>query len=877
MTPPVRRAARLLVVVLPLLLPPPAAYAQDRASHVARAPAPAPALQPWKAAYARRLARAPEAIDPDGPAATSPRRPPRKFVAAATALSTNTIVNSRIGDSQGSAQCGTSIAALENVVVAAWNDGQGVLTGSDTQGWATSADGGVTWIDRGELPHAPGKPGFTWLSDPVLAVNEKTGAFYFSAVCQFGSPAGPRMGVGVIKGRWNGTTIAWNTPVVVHDSPFAHSEFPDKSRIVADSVSGRVYVTFTQLQSGLSRILFQRSDSNAVAWSAPQQLSLDTAFENGFVQGSRPAVDGDGRLYVVYELIGQGFADFYRIRRSDDQGLTFSPPVVAESLYTNFGTGPPGFNRPHGIDFSGIAVDRSHGPHRGRIYLSWAESINWLDEVPALGTLGNFSEREENSTPATANPITLGVTIRGTVRVSSDADYYAVTLTPGQHLVVMADSTQAAGVDAMTLRMIAGDGITRLAFTTFDSSVNPTPGNPSGFPVGWMFTAPVAGTYYIRVAPRFGFGVYRLRTGEVHRDLERGRDQRDVFVGHSDDGLTWSDPVRLSQDAPGFDSFTPEVAVAPDGGAYCSWYDYRDAAAVKDGGEASVYLARSGDGGVTWNTLGALTDSVSDWTAAVSNIAPNQADYMALFASGSTVWTLWSDARRGDPDAFVARTPIVRSSLPMRFHFEPATLNTRSRGRWVMGSLLPAPPHSARDIDIASIRLNGVVPVDPTAPRLIRGGGSELVVRFDRTDVAASVRAGARTPMNVTGTMGGESFAGSDTVRVVEPGGTTPVSEEIESSVGDAGLALAVRGGSPARVAGGPLRLWVTLDGGGPARVDLIDIAGRVMATEPVAPLGPGSHELDMATGGTLRPGIYYVRLRQGSREVWAKAAVVGS
>src|SRR5947207_13873751 len=150
---------------------------------------------------------------------------------------------------------------------------------------------------------------------------------------------------------------------------------------------------------------------------------------------------------------------------------------------------------------------------------------------------------------------------------------------------------------------------------------------------------------------------------------------------------------------------------------------------------------------------------------------------MSLVASSSYVWTLWSDSRRGDPDAFMARVPLVRNSLPMSFHFKPTTLNMGARGRWVTGSLEPAAPHSAGEIDIASIRLNGIVPVDPTAPRMVRGGASELVVRFDRAAVAATVHAGERTPIDVTGTMGGESFAGADTVRVVGPGGRAPVSE----------------------------------------------------------------------------------------------------
>src|SRR5262249_30048022 len=149
-----------------------------------------------------------------------------------------------------------------------------------------------------------------------LAVNEKTGAFYYSGLCEFtDSNPGVRAGIAVVKGRWNGTTVVWGTPVVVRETPASGGDFADKNWCVADSVSGRVYLSYTFFSGGVNAILFQWADSNAVTWSTPGRISLDTPAENGFVQGSRPVVDGDGTLYVVYELTGQSFEDFYRIRR----------------------------------------------------------------------------------------------------------------------------------------------------------------------------------------------------------------------------------------------------------------------------------------------------------------------------------------------------------------------------------------------------------------------------------------------------------------------------------------------------------------------------------------------------------------------------------
>ena len=838
---------------------------------------PGATTHPWKLAYARRIANegmesreareefakralrewkrkqrakgAGQHVRPARPDGSTPRdiepgslqRLPRRFGTTTFTPPANSIVNNRAGDSPASGQSETSVAAFGDIVVAAWNDGQGFVTGGDMQGWATSSDGGVTWVDRGNLPHPAGVSGFEWFSDPLVTVNEKTGAFYFTALCDFSSLSGGRAGIAVVKGRWDGSTIAWGNPVIAHEGPFDFAELSDKEWMVADSSSGRVYLSYTQFQAGFSRIMFQRSDSNAVTWSAPLQVSLDTPTENGFVQGSRPVVDGDGHLYVAYELIGQGFADYYKIRRSNNQGASFGIPVTAESLYTNFGTGTPGFNRPTGIDFSGLTVDRSHGPHRGRVYLTWAESINWLDEVFTLGQAGNKTEVESNGNAATATPAAIGQTLRGVINTSSDFDYFAVSLTQGQHVVIASDSTAISNAEAFSLRMIAGDGVTALTFSTFDSSVNPSPGQPQGFPSGWLFTAPSSGTYFIQVAANNGLGAYRIRTGNVHRDNERGRDQRDIFVGYSDDGMTWSNPVRLNEDAPGFDQFTPEIAAAPDGGVYCTWYDYRDSAPAKDGGEASVYMARSGDGGLTWTTLGALTDTLSDWSAAGTNIVPNQGDYMALFASNTYVWSVWSDARRGNPDVFAARTPLIPNGAQV------VVQNVRLADGRVTLEWLATPP-------------------DTLSMRLYRSTDSGPFVLLDAVQFDA---AGALTYPDTTVvgdhtytyrlgkfTNGVELFFGQ--VSVFFPGS----------------FPLRMGPPRPNPIVGNTFVADFSLATDEPADLILFDITGREVLRRRVS-LGKGPHTVTLPVPGDLKQGLYVLTLRQGGHNESARAYLV--
>jgi hypothetical protein len=67
-----------------------------------------------------------------------------------------------------------------------------------------------------------------------------------------------------------------------------------------------------------------------------------------------------------------------------------------------------------------------------------------------------------------------------------------------------------------------------------------------------------------------------------------------------------------------------------------------------------------------------------------------------------------------------------------------------------------------------------------------------------------------------------------------------------------------------------------TLADGGPARLELFDLAGRRLRSLDVGSLGPGPHLLDLGRSGPLAPGIYVVRLAQGDRARRA-AAVTGA
>jgi len=58
----------------------------------------------------------------------------------------------------------------------------------------------------------------------------------------------------------------------------------------------------------------------------------------------------------------------------------------------------------------------------------------------------------------------------------------------------------------------------------------------------------------------------------------------------------------------------------------------------------------------------------------------------------------------------------------------------------------------------------------------------------------------------------------------------------------------------------------------GTVQLDIFDMAGRLTWHRDESGLGPGPHVLQV---GVLKPGLYFVRLQQGSRIAIARAAVV--
>lgn len=563
---------------------------------------------------------------------------------------TNVRANNKTGDVASAGQAEQSLAFVGQNGLCAWNDGQGFnLTPVDVQGYATTTDGGATWTDGGIPPKAGTI--LTWTSDPVVTVNEKTGVFYYTGLT---TNSGTQNGVAVARGHFSGSSFVWDGVSVVASGSNS-TMFFDKQWIAADSLTGNVYATWTLFTVSSVDVYFSRSTDGGVTWSAP--VIVSRTWEAGRVSGSRPVVGPAGEVYVTYAAIGAVDADSMKVTKSVNGGVSFGPSVVAVAHYDNYFTGAPGFNRARAVTFPSIAVDRSTGPNRGRVYVAYQDAVNFYgDALSSTAAANSKTEVENNSSFLNATPFTAGQTVRGNVTSTSDLDQYRFAAVQGQTYVFFVDSLRTTAFRYSLRIYCPGDtvAVSRLAFSGNDSNTGAV--NTHALIV---WTAPTTANYYLRVQPLTSTGGYRIRTA-IHTSVpaDRARDHRDAFVVSSPDGVAWGTPVRLNDDLGRYDNWLPEVAVPCDGFAYAMWYDWRDTPASCFGG-SHIYVTRSTNGGAAWApNQAATTAATANWTQVLSNIAPNQGDYNGIYG-GDALGLAWADGRLGDADVFAARVPTA--------------------------------------------------------------------------------------------------------------------------------------------------------------------------------------------------------------------------
>jgi hypothetical protein len=584
--------------------------------------------------------------DVSGPLPTHNRARPR---VEPLDVGPNHLINQPSGDPAGATQSENSIAADGRYVVAGWNDSFDPRTPGGFSGYGYSTDGGRTWVDGGTLPAAGTIDAL--FGDPNLAA-DGDGNFYYASLYAPDANQFRRtfrgLGVTVSRGRFKDGVLKFGPPVLAgaHD---AGSDL-DKEWIAVDRKDETLYVTYTRFfEEGGQQIELVRSRDHGKTWSAPTVVS-NRAMEA--CQGSRPIVGDDHDVFVVYAAVDlDDFQAHMRIRRSTNDGKKFGPGMdVGEApgdpgIFPNTVSGPPGFNRPNGVEFPSIAYGRGHGHHHGTLYVTWPEAVDFFDDPLGTGTV--FAESEANNSPATATAFTPGDVITGSLSSTNDQDWFQFTGQAGQTVIFFLTPPLSGGADGFLRLFCRGGGVAdRLAVSYL--------GGGQGI---ICFTLPSTGTYFVRaLALNSGSktGPYFIFTG-LHAPSSRdvARDSRDVMISRSRDGVHWSRRTRVNDDQPRYDNAFPEVAVDDEGDVHVVWYDHREDADFGIG--TDLYHARSRDGGKHFDANHRVNDGPAvNWNLVTSQLAPNMGDYISLGADHDVVYANWGDGRLGSPDSWLA-------------------------------------------------------------------------------------------------------------------------------------------------------------------------------------------------------------------------------
>ncbi len=342
--------------------------------------------------------------------------------------------------------------------------------------------------------------------------------------------------------------------------------------------------------------------------------------------------DADGNFYFS-SLSSTTSAEVFK---STDGGATWGSPINA-----------------FGGDKQWIAIDKSNGPGRGNIYQHWNVQFSSVANTSFTRSTNGGASYD---TPTTGpNPFSKW----GTLAVGPSGTLYAAGATLNQSGHLFAKSTNAqfsAQSPTFTTTSFNLGGVT----TTGNAAVN-----PAGLLGQVSIAAAGNGNLYV--------------LGSVN---PAGTDPLDVmFIRSTDDGASWSSPVKVNNNPIGDNSYQwfGTMAVAPNGRIDAIWND----TSVNASNNFSVMkYAWSFDAGTTWlgniavtptfnhmlgfpsqDKMGDYYDMVSDDLGASVAFAatftggqdvyymritavPEPASIALIVASSSLTWILWKRRNR---------------------------------------------------------------------------------------------------------------------------------------------------------------------------------------------------------------------------------------
>ena len=236
-----------------------------------------------------------------------------------------------------------------------------------------SSNAGSSWggVDL-PLPPPIGANGVDFGSDPTLAFDSRGNLFYGYIVVFFSNGTGINgTEMAVARSTDGGQTYS---TVTYFSQEGGTNHFNDKPMITADTnpnspFRDNVYIAWDAAAGGST------SGGLRVATSTDHGATFtvtraDDPSGPGRLIGASPAVGTNGELYVAWNDYA---ANTIAFNRSLDGGKTWQQQRVVAPKSIPFDIGIPAESFRGALVYPVLDVDRSNGPHRGRIYCSWMD------------------------------------------------------------------------------------------------------------------------------------------------------------------------------------------------------------------------------------------------------------------------------------------------------------------------------------------------------------------------------------------------------------------------------------------------------------------------------------------------------------------------
>ncbi|MHB1535565.1 MAG: sialidase family protein, partial [Acidimicrobiales bacterium] len=389
--------------------------------------------------------------------------------------------------------------------------------------------------------------------------------------------------------------------------------------------------------SSFADCYFAISYNDGATWTSEALVGQGTPYPipTGFDRAYSPVVafGPNGRLYYVFQWISKGFS-YGRslIMVSTDGGHTFSAPSYIDP-------NQPGPTDPTygGGEFQPqLAVDDSHGPGRGNVYIA----VSRTNPANSASTLFSFTSTNH------------GATFSAPVAVSTTAQK------PTSQLSLTVGPNSEIYVGYYLLNNFFAPLPFYVASSTNEGATFNAPMFVATIPDGCSAVTQMCGSNALFARQSIAAGP---SPGEVYATWAggpSGGQARVYFADSTDGGMTWS-PGQVLGTPPGDSAdsqYAPTIRATPNGRLDIDYYD------LSPNKLENTFLVSSSTGASNFSSPRLLSDAPS--STAVKGIGGSVFATIGLASTNSATLAVWTDARRGNTtngktDAYFARVQLA--------------------------------------------------------------------------------------------------------------------------------------------------------------------------------------------------------------------------